>query len=565
MADLITYEDKIATKVSVNRVNECHEDDLNQLKTGVNKLSNAEAGPITYDPIEERNQSLLPFYAPLLISDPGTAILGNLELSSANHTLAVKNQITGVNRFVPVQRFNDAGASPIRGVTLNPISVVLKRSLDNELQPSDSQSYTVTYDNNYIFKEAIYNPSETGVITLTMRSNDADGGIISIQGPFPVTADDVASGEVVIPLSNIILQYTGDVIHYTIEGVKLWGGTSVDAPYDGEWKPWFKSNEWDILSFDNLITDKDYTPADVVSKYESVDDVNRFDDAAVAKLASVVGGRSLGVFATLVALQTAYPVGELGDNAIVTAESNHQFYWSGTAWVDSGTSAGGDMFSAEYDPSGRHVDVFSMGNMVDTATKVVMITDERDKLAGVGDGANKNVQADYTQTDSGSDSFIKNKLTDLQVAAKYEAVAGVNRFTDEYKAVVDAASTGAQKVYYAESLPESNTAYSWVNKVTLNLPAEFEAGDYFIEVGYGWRMNSYSAKFQSRIMLDSTDVGFLHLQEPQDSYNQQVAFRRFKKSMTAGVHTVELDYGDYNGGTAYIWDASITVTRIDIQ
>ena len=79
-------------------------------------------------------------------------------------------------------------------------------------------------------------------------------------------------------------------------------------------------------------------------------------------------------------------------------------------------------------------------------------------------------------------------------------------------------------------------------------------------------MSDNAYKFQSKVVLDGVSIGESnHFQEPQDDYNRQVAFRRFKKTLSSGTHTINLYYGDYNGGTAYIWDASISVTKISIQ
>ncbi len=80
------------------------------------------------------------------------------------------------------------------------------------------------------------------------------------------------------------------------------------------------------------------------------------------KLNGLTGGRYLGVFADLAALQTAYPTAVLGDTATVTSPNGNMFYWTGSAWADSGTGYVGDMLKAMYDPTGVDGDAFLRSN-----------------------------------------------------------------------------------------------------------------------------------------------------------------------------------------------------------
>lgn len=116
-------------------------------------------------------------------------------------------------------------------------------------------------------------------------------------------------------------------------------------------------------------------------------------------------------------------------------------------WIEDG---GGDMTKAVYDPTSVNADTFSMGNMVETATKKIftdtertkltgiealaevnqtdaeiktqyennantnVFTDsEKTKLTGIEAGAEVNVQSDWNQTVNTEDDFIKNKPTDI--------------------------------------------------------------------------------------------------------------------------------------------------------
>lgn len=49
----------------------------------------------------------------------------------------------------------------------------------------------------------------------------------------------------------------------------------------------------------------------------------------------------------------------------------------------------GDMLAANYDPTGKDADAFNMENMVEGATKKILSTTERTKLAGIAEGADK--------------------------------------------------------------------------------------------------------------------------------------------------------------------------------
>ena len=121
-------------------------------------------------------------------------------------------------------------------------------------------------------------------------------------------------------------------------------------------------------------------------------------------------------------------------------------------------------------------------------------------------------------------------------------------------------------VYYAESLGESSTdSETFQNKVTLS--ETVAAGDYFVEVSYVWRFDHTSHDFRGRITIDNVLQGQEHRQEPKDAGSDQrhLAFRRYKVTLTAGSHDIDLDYcTSDDDGTAYIYDASITLTPINI-
>jgi len=188
---------------------------------------------------------------------------------------------------------------------------------------------------------------------------------------------------------------------------------------------------------------------------------------------------------------------------------------------------------------------------------------DRDRTNHTGTQAISTVVDLQTELDA---KALKSNVLELDNTDAFTPDADYEPATKKY---VDDNAGGDLKVYYAESLAQSSTTSdNFQNKVTLTLPSGLIAGDYFIEVNYGWRYSSYSYKFESRVQLDYSDLGTnTHYQEPQDSNNRHTAFRRFKRTLAGGTHTIELDYrrATDDSGTAYIWDASITVTKINIQ
>lgn len=135
-------------------------------------------------------------------------------------------------------------------------------------------------------------------------------------------------------------------------------------------------------------------------------------------------------------------------------------------------------------------------------------------------------------------------------------------------------NTGAAlQVYYTEDLKESSTHEPWETKARLELPLAFEAGTYFIEVGYCWKIEDSTCGLQSRIKLDSFELGTNYQCEKQDG-SQGIAFLRFKRFIAKGVHAITFDFGfdsdldkekEDKKGIVSVWDANITVTKIKIM
>lgn len=70
---------------------------------------------------------------------------------------------------------------------------------------------------------------------------------------------------------------------------------------------------------------------------------------------------------------------------------------------------GGDMLKSAYDPNNKNADVFDMTNMVEGTTNKIFTATERTKLAGIANGAEVNVNADWNAVSG--DAQILNKPT----------------------------------------------------------------------------------------------------------------------------------------------------------
>lgn len=168
------------------------------------------------------------------------------------------------------------------------------------------------------------------------------------------------------------------------------------------------------------------------------------------------------------------------------------------------------------------------------------------------------------------DIYDNNSCLFIQVGDTLSDSVFLRRYKNEWVSTLGSIPQPVD-IYYSENLPISSTTSSlFQDKVTLTLPNDFEEGNYLIEVYYGWNHSSLVTDFESRLRLDGVDLGTrTHRQEPKDRGVEQSypIFRRFyKSSMPAGSHTITLEWRSATGnGTSDIWDASITVIKVEVQ
>lgn len=134
------------------------------------------------------------------------------------------------------------------------------------------------------------------------------------------------------------------------------------------------------------------------------------------------------------------------DSVATGAEANVQSDWSETdsnsdAFIKNKPVLAAVATSGNYeDLQGIPPDLVEDSNYVHTDNNYT--TAEKEKLAGIEAGAEVNVQADWAETDSESDAFIRNKPENLVQDANY--VHTDNNYTDEEKAKLAGIEAGAE-------------------------------------------------------------------------------------------------------------------------
>ena len=283
-----------------------------------------------------------------------------------------------------------------------------------------------------------------------------------------------------------------------------------------------------------ILKENDY--ALVKTAYENNSNTNAFTDAEKTKLGSLTGGRHLGVFANLAALQTAYPTGVAGDIATVTDPSGNIFYWNTDtdSWADSGTCNGGDVFKAIIDPTGVNGDAYTMDNMAESATKKIFTADERTKLTGIAENAEVNVQSDYDETDTNDDAYIKNKPV----------------FGTEFEVF--------------ESMAESTSSWSWTNKIDATT-AEKPAGKY--RIGFSCEVAQVDYSQETRFLVDGSAIhnhttGNDELEPPLNSQNWVTLSGVYYKTL-ASAATIDLNIQHKDSGAGRMSNAVIEIWRVE--
>lgn len=304
-------------------------------------------------------------------------------LSTNTDCLEIQDCVRGDQHEFTTSRYDDTGSMDVLQSVKGPLQEFPVHLITGDLS-GDFATVFPTLQNVH-FKEIVVMPSATGVGRFTVRDTDENGCILNTETliDFQVTH---LSTEVVIPLNNRIKLFAGQFIWVSYEGPVLMGKQySGDPTWGDQFVPWVKTMSQPFTDH-HLLRADEYDPndrrLDVFDMDSMVEGVTGkiLTQAERDKLTSLTGGRYLGVFVNLVALQTAHPIAVSGDTATVTTPNGNLYYWNGTAWTDSGTGYIGDMLKVIYDPTAKNSDVFSMGNMDETATAKILTGTERTKI-----------------------------------------------------------------------------------------------------------------------------------------------------------------------------------------
>jgi hypothetical protein len=130
----------------------------------------------------------------------------------------------------------------------------------------------------------------------------------------------------------------------------------------------------------------------------------------------------------------------------------------------------GDMLKSIYDPFNKDGDCFSMENMVDSTNYKKMTLDERNKLLGIEDNAEKNMTASELKTayESNADtnefsdaeksklgSIEDNATADMtasEIKTVYESNSNTNEFTDAEKSKLSGIEDNATRDQHADAI-----------------------------------------------------------------------------------------------------------------
>lgn len=203
---------------------------------------------------------------------------------------------------------------------------------------------------------------------------------------------------------------------------------------------------------------------------------------------------------TYTELETAYPNPEDGWTVNVK-DTDYTYRWSGTEWVaisanaiPKATQEIDGLLSHEdkaaYDDANLKKHQHSNKDVLDGITQIQM-----DKLDGIADGAQVNVQADWNVTDDAADSFIKNKPKSLPASGgNADTVNGYTvesnvpanaKFTDTKYAVFTAATESVNGENGLVPAPKAGDSERFLSSDGTWKKPEAASGD-FITKGPTW-------------------------------------------------------------------------------
>lgn len=191
----------------------------------------------------------------------------------------------------------------------------------------------------------------------------------------------------------------------------------------------------------------------------------------------------------------------------------------------------------------------------------------------------RGAKGDAGPTGAGSNIIVQNDdvtVGTVTATLNFEGTgvaSAVDEGSNKTTITIDGSLVGTE-YQRAESLGVSSTnSLVFQNKVTLNTTV-LPAGTYRVAFIYGWNHNATDSDFEAEFLEDSSSMGEIHKQEPQDSagvfgttgtsqryYENRVFHTTF---VSAASHTYELNWRTDDGGdTSSIWEAIIELWRVE--
>ena len=278
-------------------------------------------------------------------------------------------------------------------------------------------------------------------------------------------------------------------------------------------KPTIPTKTSDLTNDSGFITSADVPVKDVQVNSSSVVDANgvaNINLSGYATQTDLTNGLATkqDVISDLSAIRTGAQLGATAvqDQNYVHTDNN---YTNADATKLSGIEAGAQVnVQANWNESDSSSDAYIQNkpqNLVQDASYVHtdnnFTTSLKDKLDGIESGAEVNVQADWSQSDSTADDFIKNKPANLVQDAAY--VHTDNNFTTSLKDKLDGIASGAEVNVQSDWNQSDSAADDYIkNKPTINNvpPVTSADDDKVLKASYSGGVGSYAWE------TDSSDV-----------------------------------------------------------
>ena len=122
-----------------------------------------------------------------------------------------------------------------------------------------------------------------------------------------------------------------------------------------------------------------------------------------------------------------------------------------------------------------------------------------------------------------------------------------------------------QEFQYNQDLTTTTTTQvtpNYTTKCSITTPTSLPAGKYKITASYGMNKNVTNSDLLSRIQVDGTTLGNVHNHELSDGTTWLYASRSMAIVLTAGSHTINLQFSQEANGTLSMRDGYLEIIRV---